>query len=393
MFANGAYDPAQCDLCGETAADVVLDRTTLRAMTSDARIVRRALRKLRCRSCGLVRDGLGISGDELAGFYGEQYTLNTRSTEEHVFFTPEGPIPRSAMIADWIVKLVPPHRWTAGQRVLEVGCGQGNLLRALATRMPDVEFSGVELSAEATRRARDQGLDAHCGDTEAAPHELYDRILVFGVLEHVPSPTAFLHRLRARLPIDGELVLGQPTQDVANYDIFFVDHLHHFASAHVDLLATKAGFEPVAAEIGHPLDDDMSLHVFRAVSDESSHARIDLPIQSTCEEAAQRFTGIFERVDALLAKCAPSERLAVFGIGEIFVLLLAYTALAKRRIVCGLDDDEARQRDERWPFPIAPPERAGEFGVDRVLLCVNPTYAERITERLAALDLRVDRLF
>ena len=61
MTTRGVYDPTSCELCGAEAADVLLDRLALRAMKSDARIVPRPLRKLRCRTCGLVRDGLGIA--------------------------------------------------------------------------------------------------------------------------------------------------------------------------------------------------------------------------------------------------------------------------------------------------------------------------------------------
>ena len=61
-----------------------------RGMTSDGRILPRALKKILCLSCGLVRDGFGFDAADLAEHYGKSYQLNvTDSGEEHVFFTPE----------------------------------------------------------------------------------------------------------------------------------------------------------------------------------------------------------------------------------------------------------------------------------------------------------------
>lgn len=393
MSSGNTHSAERCDLCGSAQADAILHIDSRRGMTSDCRVIPRELKKLRCRVCGLVRDGLPLSSDELLAYYTDAYTLNVDADEEHVYFTPDGPLPRSHMICEWILKLSPPESWHPGQRVLEVGCGQGNLLCELAGWFPRITFHGVELSARAAEKARVRGLHVTTGNVAQAPPGSYDRVIAFGVLEHVPSPTAFLQALRERLVPGGELIIGQPTQDVPSYDLFFVDHLYHFASGHIDAFARKVGFELIAADVGHPLDEDMSLHVLRRREGVAAAGEITAPIASGSIEAVESFLARFRRADELLQGLPASQRLAVFGVGEVFTLLYTYTSLSEREIVCGLDDNVERQRSSRWPFPVIAPQRANELAIDRVLICVNPVYTDAVERRLETLALPHIRLF
>lgn len=81
----------------------------------------------------------------------------------------------------------------AGQRLLDVACGPGMVLRAARER--GVEASGVDLSAEAISLAKEllPGVDAQVGNAEQLPFEdaTFDGITCLGSLER------FLDRDRA----------------------------------------------------------------------------------------------------------------------------------------------------------------------------------------------------
>ena len=111
-----------------------------------------------------------------------------------------------------------PRTPTAGARVLELGCGDGTHLIALAMGRPDAEFVGVDGSARHVEaaRARAIGLDnlrfVHADLRDAAPPTdgRFDYILAHGVLSWVPDDVrdAILGLHRTRLAEGGLVYLN-----------------------------------------------------------------------------------------------------------------------------------------------------------------------------------------
>lgn len=98
------------------------------------------------------------------------------------------------------------------RHVLDLGCGDGALGRALKARQParvvGVTFSAAE--AELARPALDRVEHA---DLEAADlRELgaFDCIVASHVLEHLRDPLAVLARLRQNLAVNGTLLVALP---------------------------------------------------------------------------------------------------------------------------------------------------------------------------------------
>jgi SAM-dependent methyltransferase len=77
----------------------------------------------------------------------------------------------------------------SGYRVLEVGCGTGNVLRVLETTCTRGTVVGLELSRERLRFARQRiACPLVQGDLHHAPFKTpFDLIGLFDVLEHVPA--------------------------------------------------------------------------------------------------------------------------------------------------------------------------------------------------------------
>jgi SAM-dependent methyltransferase len=48
--------------------------------------------------------------------------------------------------------------------LLDVGCGSGEFIRQIAGAFPDARFTGIDLSPEMVRQAREKGIDARCVD-------------------------------------------------------------------------------------------------------------------------------------------------------------------------------------------------------------------------------------
>ena len=147
-----------------------------------------------------------------------------------------------------------PHRG----RLLDVGCGAGDLLAAL--RAGGWNAQGVEPQALGAARARgEHGLDVLTGRFEDVrlPEGSFDAIVFSGVLEHLHDPVAALRRARALLAPGGLVaVLFLPMLDSPEARLLgpcwmaldLPRHLTHFEEATFTEMATKAGLEVVGRE-------------------------------------------------------------------------------------------------------------------------------------------------
>jgi 2-polyprenyl-3-methyl-5-hydroxy-6-metoxy-1,4-benzoquinol methylase len=100
-----------------------------------------------------------------------------------------------------------------GFRILEVGCGSGNVLRVLQTLAADRgQVEGLEMSPEAADVARARtGLSVTNGYvSDLDPHAKYDVIAAFDVLEHIADDAQVLIQMRERIVPTGRLILTVP---------------------------------------------------------------------------------------------------------------------------------------------------------------------------------------
>jgi SAM-dependent methyltransferase len=373
------YDPNQCDLCGETDADTLIELASNRSLLSDRRIVPITLRKKRCNRCGLVRDG--NSHDGLEHYYSDDYSV---APGDYVFFSPDGPVKRSALFCNWITTAFGHHRWKGVRRCLEVGAGSGAVLAEFKARFPDMGLEGLELCASAVREAILAGRSVRQGTVHDAAQGAYDAAYAIAVIEHVPSPTAFLRDLRSTLRPGGLLFLCQPTQEVPSYDVFFVDHLHHFGTAHMRSYSAKCGFHELGHVVGHEWMPNFSLHLWEAAEAGQAASWRGPPAQTACEEVARRTLGDMRRLNAILAASAQaSRRVAVFGLNEVYALARAYSDLDSHPLVCGLEDRPDNLAYSALPFPVVKPEAARRYAIDDMLLTVNKVYYPQLARRLA----------
>jgi SAM-dependent methyltransferase len=135
-------------------------------------------------------------------------------------------------------------------RVLDVGCGNGELGSWLARRGWSVV--GIEPSEGACAVARERAVDARRGilaDMELEP-ESYDAVVFRHSLEHVTDPVADLRRIRAALRDGGVVIVSVPHFDCwqrrsfgAHWSNLEVPrHRFHFNAASLRTTLAMAGF-------------------------------------------------------------------------------------------------------------------------------------------------------
>jgi SAM-dependent methyltransferase len=167
-----------------------------------------------------------------------------------------GPLWRTRLLLEQIAS--PPPR-----RVADLGCGGGDLLRAVQASHPDAEMAGFDFSLAQIKanEARQPDVTWHIADLNRAaefPAALlgrFDTLISLEVIEHLDDPAALL-RNALRLAAPGaRLILSTQSGRVGETERR-VGHLRHFSVPDMTQLLASVGWRPVRVwNTGFPFHD------------------------------------------------------------------------------------------------------------------------------------------
>ena len=140
-----------------------------------------------------------------------------------------------------------------GSKILEIGCGQGIMLKELVKEGFIVK--GIEPSEEATKRAVLDGLDVVEGYFPNAKlsNSKFDAIISSHVFEHIKDPTSFINSITSLLSPNGLLMFTQtnylgliPTIQKENWYAWTAEqHYWHFSVCGLIGFLTKRGYSHI----------------------------------------------------------------------------------------------------------------------------------------------------
>jgi SAM-dependent methyltransferase len=137
-------------------------------------------------------------------------------------------------------------RLKPGYRVLEIGCGTGNVLNGLRHVCTDGKVIGMELWFDGLRHAQKR-TDAPLvqGDVRHFPFRTqFDVIGMFDVIEHIPEERETLLAVRDALTPGGKLMLTVPAhQFLWSYFDEAAQHCRRYSAAGIRQRLTQAGFQ------------------------------------------------------------------------------------------------------------------------------------------------------
>jgi len=119
--------------------------------------------------------------------------------------------------------------------ILDVGCGGGAILRAIAR--PGVRLVGVDVAEGAAQAVRDAGLEGVAVDLEQGvlpfASGTFDAVLCYDVFEHLFSPSHLAAEIRRVMKADGRAFLCVPNS------LNGFNRLMFLAGKHVDIMDTS----------------------------------------------------------------------------------------------------------------------------------------------------------
>jgi 2-polyprenyl-3-methyl-5-hydroxy-6-metoxy-1,4-benzoquinol methylase len=146
---------------------------------------------------------------------------------------------------------------STGEKLLEIGCGNGDFLTVAKETGFDV--TGIEISRHAVDIANRQLGEEHvrCGTMETAilPGEQFDYCTLFDTIEHTRAPLRLLQKIHKIIKPGGVLFLSTPSLDSwsaklmkQNWMEFKTEHLHYFDTQTIQNALAKSGFAEIVVK-------------------------------------------------------------------------------------------------------------------------------------------------
>jgi len=150
-----------------------------------------------------------------------------------------------------ILGLLREHARSATQ-VLEVGCGQGALLKRLALELPAAVIHGADVSSRSLEKSRALvgsaelfELDLSALDFDAlhaARFGRFDLVICSEVLEHLADDALALARIRSLLAPGGHLIVTVPSGPKTRFDVA-IGHVRHYTRAGLSRRLRESGYD------------------------------------------------------------------------------------------------------------------------------------------------------
>lgn len=153
---------------------------------------------------------------------------------------------------------------TNPRRVVDLGCGPGNLTLSLPKRWPDAAIEAVDSSPEMVAAARDRGLDAVVGDLEEwSPQPDTDVVVSNAALQWVPGHTDLMVRWAGQLAPGSWIAMQVPGNfNAPSHEAVkalartepFAEPLRDMPFRDEKVVNTPAGYADILTEAGCTVD-------------------------------------------------------------------------------------------------------------------------------------------
>jgi 2-polyprenyl-3-methyl-5-hydroxy-6-metoxy-1,4-benzoquinol methylase len=374
-----------CHLCGAAGLLEFPAFRAFRRITSDCRPWPAGGRLCGCPSCGAVQKIVDEAWNrEVAELYaGYAIYDQAAGAEQAVFDQATGAaMSRSTRL---LAALRGEVELPGTGRMLDVGCGNGAMLRAFSQARPSWSLAGTELGDKYRRTIESiAGVERlYTCPPWKVPGE-FDVITMIHVLEHIPRPGEYLEQLLAKLRHGGLLIVELPHHVANPFELLIADHCTHFAADTAAALLQRAGFEVLqAAEDWVP--KELTLVARRPLATETAPIgrSVSAATSDWRDRVASRLAWL-EEISTAAGKLSTEREIGLFGTSIAGTWLFAELEGAASFFV----DEDPHRIGTRWHGRSVYHPREIPAGSSVVVPLPRPL-AESIARRIARPDFEI----
>jgi SAM-dependent methyltransferase len=350
IAASATPTKLSCLFCGAAGLWEFSEFPALPRVTSDCRPYPPGGRLLVCRSCSVVQkvpDERWTS--EIAGIYATYEMYKQADGAEQSVLDPA--TNQFELRSDLIVRHLDsrlPYR--DGARVLDVGCGTGVTLEALARSTRRLRLFGLEFDERNLQRLeRIRGFEKlFLGELRDIPLD-FDLVTLVHALEHFPHPAQALASAADRMS-PGAAMFVQVVDSPRNpFDLVIADHMGHFSANTLRALAQRQGLKVL------DLEPNLVRRELAMICDRSAGAKLPFEAVSEGEGIGFAAKNLNWLSTVLRESAQAASEYTTFG---LFGSSIAATWLADAlgdRVKFFVDEDPARIGRRHLDRPIVPP--------------------------------------
>lgn len=374
-----------CHVCSKRTLEAVPRFKSLSQVTSDCRPWPAGSQLCVCRNCGSVQKLADAKWKSDAERIYSTYAIYHQGdgTEQSVFDKTTGhACTRSSRLLHCFKSCV---GLSDRGHILDVGCGNGGLLRSFAEIAPLWSLAGTELDNK--YRQEVEGIAEGTTLYTCPPEQIsnaFDLITLVHVLEHVVDPVIFLRHIGRLLETDGALLIDVPDFQQNPFDLLIADHCTHFTLSTILYVLKEAGFEPVATAT------DWVPKEISVVARKRQNMHDEARITSRNLKASLRNV-VDMSLQWILSFLASAKQISAMGSMGIFGTSIAATWLDNEigeSVLFFVDEDPARVGKTYMGRPIYHPLNVPDGS--RVFIALPYSVASVVYQRLVALKVGAD---
>lgn len=228
----------KCTICGNLGFEIKFELKDYFFTNEDFVIIQ-------CKSCGfMITDGITDYKD-LGKYYNTSKYLSHEKKEKSIVSLVYNLVKRYSISRKFLLI----SKESNGKKILEIGCGTGDLLAAFKDKKWDT--IGVEPSDSASSYAKEKhGLKIYDKASEVKETD-FDVVMLWHVLEHIENLQDIISLIKTKVKKSGRIIIALPNPD--SYDAKYYKkywagwdvprHLFHFKQTNIKQLLQANGIE------------------------------------------------------------------------------------------------------------------------------------------------------
>ncbi|MBF0177839.1 MAG: class I SAM-dependent methyltransferase [Magnetococcales bacterium] len=375
--------PPICHLCKNHPLISAPNYARLHRVTSDSQPFAPGGLIYLCPVCGTIQKHTDAHWREEVQQVYDAYRIYAQTNGgDHAVFDARGQAGhRSEMLLHTFLQ----HTQTPDMgKLLDIGCGNGNLLARFSRARPGWKLYGTEWNDRHRQTIEAiPGVEGFfSGDPSQAPGP-FDLITLVYVLEHIPDPITFLRRLLLKLAPGGCLFVHVPDVERNPFDLVCIDHCTHFTTGSLGRVVEQGGFDTLH-QTGTWVARELSVVAQRAAA-----SRPHLPPDPMPSRMLERQKHLLDGHVAWLTNIAHTFQQAKGNPLGLFGTSIAATWSFQEKggsVDFFVDEDRHQFGRSHQGRPILSPTQVPDGAT--LLMPFSPAKAQEIIQRLARPRLR-----